>query len=80
MTKMSETELYTRLSRARLEHRAYNGSQWKHVKSGNLYTINAVAYQEADMSLVVVYAPHDAGVMFTRPLTEFVERFVPTRV
>ena len=50
----------------------------KHVKSGTLYYISSMAYEEATLTPVVVYADYDlASLKFTRPLDEFIEKFVP---
>ena len=50
-------------------------SIWRH-KRGALYTVVTTALREEDLSLVVVYRSGD-GVTWTRPLSEWVERFKP---
>lgn len=52
---------------------------WKHVKTGNYYTIVGFAIEERTLTPVVVYQPIEAGVktMWTRPCHEFFDgRFV----
>ena len=51
-------------------------SEYIHVKSGNVYIVADIVFKEDDMSLLVVYySPYLAEVSFTRPMTEFVEKF-----
>ena len=55
------------------------GTRWRHVKSGRLYTVIGVGRIEKDLTPVVIYqadAPH-APVMWVRPHDEFADgRFV----
>jgi hypothetical protein len=49
---------------------------WKHTKSGNIYKLVRVAFEEATLSLVVCYyRANDPALCFTRPLDEFLAKF-----
>jgi hypothetical protein len=53
------------------------GVQWRHVKSGGLYWVQAVGLREADGEALVVYRDSDAGTCWIRPAAEFCDgRFV----
>lgn len=54
------------------------GTRWKHVKSKEQYGILCVAYNEADLSIQVVYTR--AQTVWIRPLENFLERFRPDPV
>ena len=55
------------------------GDDYIHNKTGDRYIAITVSVMEADLSLVVVYAPtdHNLGysVTFVRPVAEFLEKF-----
>lgn len=53
-------------------------SIWQHVKGG-IYTVVLVAIREEDLTPFVVYRNGD-GIVWVRPLTEFLERFKPAKV
>jgi hypothetical protein len=46
---------------------------WRHKASGHVYQVRDVAYLEADLSVVVTYERE--GVVWVRPLDEFLDRF-----
>lgn len=48
------------------------GQRWKHVKTGNVYTIVAAGIAEATLTPVVIYTGHD-GVVWVRALAVFLE-------
>lgn len=58
-------------------------TQWKHEESGVMYEIDHLAFVEATMQPVVVYRPSTReqfevfSPRFTRPIDEFVAKFVP---
>ncbi len=52
------------------------GAVYLHKKTGAHYICHDVSFREADMELMVTYAPlSEAGVHFNRPLSEWVERY-----
>lgn len=77
--KLSKAELFKMLSGAAMQYGVYGGSVWRHKKSGDTYSIDRMVFREADMTIEVVYAPNTDKSMtrihFTRPVTEFVDRF-----
>jgi hypothetical protein len=46
------------------------GQTWRHVKTGNRYTVVATGLDEATLAPVVIYAGHD-GVVWARTLEVF---------
>lgn len=55
------------------------GSLWRHVKTGGVYRVVVVAYEESTLTPVVVYGPGPGltGTCWTRPWSEFMDgRFV----
>lgn len=52
-------------------------SRWKHLKTGGVYWVQALAIQEASGAIMVVYRQCDIGTPWVRPLSEFLDgRFV----
>lgn len=47
------------------------GSQWRHYRTGTVYTLENVAIREEDGELLVVYFNKDDGGVWCRPLAEF---------
>lgn len=49
---------------------------WQHVKSGNVYKIQSIAFEEATLKMVIIYQGDD-GISWSRPAREFMDgRFV----
>lgn len=52
------------------------GAVYIHGKSGSHYICHDVVFRESDMELMVTYAPlSEPGVHFSRPLSEWVEKY-----
>ncbi len=47
--------------------------QWRHVKTGKLYWIQAVCIREADVAPLVVYRDAEVGTCWARPASEFLD-------
>lgn len=46
--------------------------KWLHVKSGNVYWVDYVAYNEKDLSPVIIYRSSKGdGLIWSRPASEF---------
>ena len=79
MPKKSPNELKTELEDAyqKLGEKFPHSNTAIHEKSRGRYTINSVVFEEATMTVVVVYSMFDHRVGFTRPLESFLEKFRP---
>lgn len=49
------------------------GSEWKHYKGGTPYTVTGHVITERDDSVAVLYQ-NEEGIVFSRPLSEFLEK------
>lgn len=67
------------LSLALQEHEHHAGTRWRHFKGGD-YEILLIALRESDKSPQVIYRSNATGIVFVRPLAEFMDgRFVPIK-
>lgn len=52
------------------------GGIYRHTTSGGTYSVKIVSLREEDLEPLVTYTPiSNEGTHFTRPLTEFLEKF-----
>lgn len=60
-----------------LETKYLRSYRWIHKKTRSLYTVVELGFLEKDMSVQVLYRPHEENryVTFIRPLEEFLEKF-----
>lgn len=71
---LESLEKYLNVARSAFEH---GQDMYKHIKSGDHYLYNDVCFREEDMEVLVIYSPLTRpAVRFTRPFTEFREKFV----
>jgi hypothetical protein len=80
MEKLSEQELAAIIDRGWSSFPSDFWPVWRHIKSGNDYTIEELVLRESDLELLVIYRkPHRLGgtpiIKFARPLQEFLEKF-----
>ena len=50
------------------------GERWRHKGSGGVYSVIGTGYRENDLAHVVVYQ-NATGVLWVRPLGDFVRKF-----
>lgn len=67
------------------EQRIRRSAHWRHIGTEDVYRYSSLTLRESDLAVLVSYTPSSSPdplahrVTFTRPLDEFLEKFVPVK-